>query len=87
MSILLSQSLLIVALLVSVALALSFIVRPSVVASPHLRRQTTTIISTGNPILADGFIYSVDPAPIVIDETVYILSGRDEAGATEMALS
>ncbi|OBT99360.1 hypothetical protein VE01_02754 [Pseudogymnoascus verrucosus] len=69
--------------LVAVALALSFIVRSSVVASPHLRRQTTTIISTGNPILADGFIYSADPAPIVIDETVYILSGRDGAGATE----
>jgi hypothetical protein len=69
--------------LVAVALALSFIVRSSVVASPHLRRQTTTIISTGNPILADRFIYSADPVPIVIDETVYILSGRDEAGATE----
>ncbi|OBT52766.1 hypothetical protein VE04_07070 [Pseudogymnoascus sp. 24MN13] len=69
--------------LVAVALALSFIVRSSVVASPHLRRQTTTIISTGNPILADGFIYSADPVPIVIDETVYILSGRDGAGAPE----
>lgn len=45
--------------------------------------QITSFTSTGNPILADGSIYSADPAPLVINSTVYILSGRDEAGATE----
>jgi hypothetical protein len=66
-----------------VAFALSLVVRSFAVTSPHLRRQTTTFTSTGNPILADGSVYSADPAPIVVNETVYILSGRDEAGATE----
>ncbi|KAH6867274.1 glycosyl hydrolase [Thelonectria olida] len=41
--------------------------------------------STGNPILADGSIYSADPAPLVVNGTVYILSGRDEAGPIENA--
>ncbi|KAI0009491.1 glycosyl hydrolase [Xylariaceae sp. FL0662B] len=44
---------------------------------------TTTFRSTGNPILADGSIYSADPAPLVVNDTVYILAGRDEAGPTE----
>ncbi|OBT67669.1 hypothetical protein VE03_03556 [Pseudogymnoascus sp. 23342-1-I1] len=66
-----------------VAVVFSLVVRSFVVASPNLRRQTTTFTSTGNPILADGSIYSADPAPIVLNDTVYILSGRDEAGATE----
>ena len=66
-----------------VALALSLVVRSIAVASSHLRHHTTTFTSTGNPLLADGSIYSADPAPLVINETVYILSGRDNAGATE----
>ncbi|KFY17439.1 hypothetical protein V492_00688 [Pseudogymnoascus sp. VKM F-4246] len=66
-----------------VIFALSLAVQSVAVASPHIRRQTTTFESTGNPILADGSIYSADPAPIVIDDTVYILSGRDEAGVAE----
>ena len=32
-----------------------------------------------NPILSDGRIYSADPAPIVVGDTLYILAGRDEA--------
>ncbi|KAG8166240.1 hypothetical protein KVR01_004792 [Diaporthe batatas] len=47
------------------------------------RQSSITITSTGNPILADGTIYSADPAPLVVNDTVYILAGRDEAGATE----
>jgi hypothetical protein len=66
-----------------VALALSLVVGSFAVASSQLRRHTTTFTSTGNPILADGSIYSADPAPLVINETVYILSGQDKAGATE----
>ncbi|KFX87419.1 hypothetical protein V490_08280 [Pseudogymnoascus sp. VKM F-3557] len=58
-------------------------IRSFAVASPHPRRQTTTFTSTGNPILADGSVYSADPAPVVVNKTVYILSGRDEAGAAE----
>ncbi|WP_232833927.1 MULTISPECIES: family 43 glycosylhydrolase [unclassified Sphingomonas] len=38
-----------------------------------------TIVSHGNPILADGRFYSTDPAPIVVGDTLYILAGRDEA--------
>ncbi|KAH6892323.1 glycosyl hydrolase [Thelonectria olida] len=38
-----------------------------------------TFTSTGNPILADGSYYSADPAPLVVNDTLYILSGRDEA--------
>ena len=38
-----------------------------------------TIHSRGNPILSDGSYYSADPAPIVVDDTLYILAGRDEA--------
>ncbi|KAJ3579080.1 hypothetical protein NPX13_g1486 [Xylaria arbuscula] len=52
-------------------------------ASPLERRQTIEIQSTGNPILADGSYFSADPAPIVVDGTVYVISGRDQAGATE----
>lgn len=65
-----------------IVLVFSLVVRSLAIASPRLRRQSTTFTSTGNTILADGSIYSADPAPIVINETVYILSGRDEAGAT-----
>ena len=32
-----------------------------------------------NPIVSDGSYYSTDPAPIVVGDTLYILTGRDEA--------
>ncbi|EME79858.1 glycoside hydrolase family 43 protein [Pseudocercospora fijiensis CIRAD86] len=35
--------------------------------------------STGNPILADGSHYSADPAPIVVDDKLYIIAGEDTA--------
>lgn len=53
----------------------------SVVASPASAQQGVAVHSTGNPILADGRYYSTDPAPVVIDDTLYILAGRDEAPA------
>lgn len=40
-----------------------------------------TIHALGNPILSDGEYYSADPAPLVADERLYILAGRDEAPA------
>ncbi|KAJ4292419.1 hypothetical protein N0V90_009081 [Kalmusia sp. IMI 367209] len=39
----------------------------------------TSFQSTGNPILADGSYYSADPAPLVVNDTLYILAGRDQA--------
>ncbi|RYP80943.1 hypothetical protein DL769_002221 [Monosporascus sp. CRB-8-3] len=50
--------------------------------TPHIRRQATSFTSDGNPILSDGSVYSADPAPLVFNNTVYILAGRDEAGPT-----
>ncbi|KAM0186768.1 hypothetical protein ACHAPI_011494 [Fusarium lateritium] len=41
--------------------------------------DTLTFESIGNPILADGSIYTADPAPLVVNDTMYILAGRDEA--------
>ncbi|KAL4922777.1 glycosyl hydrolase [Aspergillus aurantiobrunneus] len=38
-----------------------------------------TFTSEGNPILADGSWYSADPAPLVVDDAVYILTGQDAA--------
>lgn len=43
--------------------------------------KTFDVQSTGNPLLADGSYYSADPAPLVVGDTFYILSGRDEADA------
>ena len=42
-----------------------------------------TFQSTGNPILADGSYYSADPAPLVVNDTLYIIAGRDQAPADE----
>ncbi len=36
-----------------------------------------------NPIVADGSLYSADPAPLVVGDTFYILTGRDEARRDE----
>ena len=68
--------------LTSVATAL--LLAPSAASgyAVRTRRQGTTFVSQGNPILADGSVYSADPAPLVVNDTVYILSGRDEAGPT-----
>ena len=38
-----------------------------------------TIHSAGNPILADGKDYTTDPAPLVANGKLYILTGRDTA--------
>ncbi|KAI1632299.1 glycosyl hydrolase family 43 protein [Biscogniauxia mediterranea] len=49
----------------------------------HRRTSNVEFESTGNPILADGSYYSADPAPLVVNGTVYIIGGRDEARPTE----
>lgn len=35
-----------------------------------------------NPLLGDGSVYSADPATLVVDDTLYVYAGRDEAGPT-----
>lgn len=37
------------------------------------------ITARHNPIVADGSLYSADPAPLVVGDTFYILTGRDVA--------
>ncbi|KAF7594598.1 hypothetical protein BBP40_008865 [Aspergillus hancockii] len=41
--------------------------------------------SKGNPILSDGSWYSADPAPLVVNNTLYIITGRDSAATNENA--
>lgn len=60
------------------------------VANTLPRRQTSTsrtFVSDGNPILSDGSVYSADPAPIVVNDTIYIISGRDEAQIDELGFT
>lgn len=42
-----------------------------------------TAAAVQNPILGDGTYYSADPAPLVVDDTLYVFAGRDEAGVTQ----
>ena len=44
-----------------------------------------TIESGGNPILADGSAYSADAAPLVVDDTLYVYAGHDEATEQQAA--
>jgi len=44
-------------------------------------QRSEQIVSSGNPILADGRFYSTDPAPLVDGDTLWMLAGRDEAPA------
>ncbi|KAH7308542.1 glycosyl hydrolase [Stachybotrys elegans] len=48
-------------------------------------RQSVSFDSPGNPILGDGSLYTADPAPLVVNDTLYMLAGRDEAGPTTNA--
>src|SRR5262245_22373782 len=52
-------------------------------AEPSIRQPTLearTVRATSNPILSDGADYTSDPAPLVVDGKLYILTGRDTAG-------
>jgi hypothetical protein len=42
--------------------------------------EARTVHAVSNPILADGTDYTSDPAPLVVDGRLYILTGRDTAG-------
>lgn len=45
--------------------------------SPAL--EVHTVHATSNPILSDGTDYTADPAPLVADGKLYIITGRDTA--------
>lgn len=42
--------------------------------------ESRSVHATSNPILSDGSYYTTDPAPLVVGDTLYILTGRDTAG-------
>lgn len=42
---------------------------------------TRQVRATANPILSDGTDYTTDPAPLAVDGTLYVLTGRDIAAA------
>lgn len=54
---------------------------PLLMACAHAQDSADweTIHSAGNPILADGKDYTTDPAPLVANGKLYILTGRDTA--------
>jgi hypothetical protein len=57
--------------------------RPPAAAEPSARQPTLesrTVHAASNPILSDGTDYTSDPAPLVADGKLYILTGRDTAG-------
>lgn len=55
---------------------------PSSAALSAAPAAAPTAGNTGNPILGDGSVYSADPTALVVDDTLYIHAGRDEAGPT-----
>jgi hypothetical protein len=49
-----------------------------------LPAPTRTITSAGNPIIADGSLYTADAAPLVGDDgRLYVYTGHDEASPTQ----
>lgn len=50
-------------------------------AAAQAQEQPTSVPITakGNPIIRDGSLYSADPAPLVVGDTLYVITGRDEA--------
>ncbi|MDP1027750.1 family 43 glycosylhydrolase [Sphingomonas sp. KR1UV-12] len=61
----------------AIATAAAAVMLPAAAAA----QTGTPVTAPGNPILADGRYYSTDPAPIVDGDTLWILTGRDEAAA------
>ena len=50
---------------------------------PSARQSTLearAVHAASNPILSDGTDYTTDPAPLVVGDKLYILTGRDTAG-------
>ncbi|HET7612775.1 MAG TPA: family 43 glycosylhydrolase [Gemmatimonadaceae bacterium] len=58
------------------------VARPQTATDPSARQPTLevhTVHATSNPIVNDGVDYTTDPAPLVVGDTLYILTGRDTA--------
>src|SRR5215213_6963285 len=53
------------------------VVRPAAPTLPTL--EARTVRAPSNPILSDGADYTSDPAPLVVGDKLYILTGRDTA--------
>ncbi|KAE8395470.1 glycosyl hydrolase [Aspergillus alliaceus] len=66
-------------LLIELALQVTAVAAQVGDSSPFLFR------SQGNPILSNGLWYSGDPAPLVVNGTLYIITGRDSAPSNENA--
>jgi hypothetical protein len=57
--------------------------RRSVATDAHATEpalESRTVHALSNPILSDGTDYTSDPAPLVVDGKLYVLTGRDTAG-------
>ena len=53
---------------------------PAAAAPDDAPEPTRSFQSEGNPIISDGSRYTADAATLVVDDTLYIYAGRDEAG-------
>lgn len=53
--------------------------KPALPPYPATPPEPIAIHADHNPIVSDGSFYSTDPAPIVVGDTLYIMTGRDEA--------
>ena len=56
--------------------------------SPNPELESRAITTRSNPILSSGADYTADPAPLVVGNTLYILTGRDTArtGVNDFAM-
>ncbi|MGO1267117.1 MAG: family 43 glycosylhydrolase, partial [Microbacterium gubbeenense] len=72
-------------LAVTAAAAVAWVlaVAPASPAAADVPEPDRTIVSPGNPIIADGSLYTADAAPLVVDDTLYIHAGHDEAAPDE----
>ena len=71
------------AMAVAVALASAGATAAAAPSSAVLRAVSATPAADSpatNPILGDGSYYSADPTALVVDDTLYVHAGRDEAG-------
>lgn len=50
-------------------------------AGPTLARRAVRV--TGNPLLPDSAYYTTDPAPLVVGDRLYVVTGRDVARADQ----
>jgi hypothetical protein len=54
--------------------------RPPTAVPDSAKLEAHSVHATSNPILSDGRDFTADPAPLVADGKLYIITGRDTAG-------